>query len=262
MMIETPAPERTDDPAEARRLLRRNGAAVLSGCGTTASQAPAVATAVFGAEVLQVPEAAEVRDGGVGDTNRAGIDHTVALNAHTDGFAYGDLYPDHFLLVCAADSAEGGESFLVDGYAVLDELADVAETAWVTDALASIAVDQTEPGKQPSNSPVVLTAPDGSRMLRRFPFQEPARDSTDPERDREMIERWRQAVVNATAGAERFKLAPGDAVIVDNYRMLHGREPYADLRRQMWRVWCWTDRCLGEPAGLLHSDSRNADATA
>ena len=34
----------------------------------------------------------------------------------------------------------------------------------------------------------------------------------------------------------------------DNWRVMHGREPYTDLSRQLWRVWCWTTRASGVPA--------------
>ncbi len=47
--------------------------------------------------------------------------------------------------------------------------------------------------------------------------------------------------------------------MIDNYRMFHGREPYADLDRLMWRVWIWTDESKGVPEGMLHSDSRYAN---
>ena len=30
-------------------------------------------------------------------------------------------------------------------------------------------------------------------------------------------------------------------------RVMHGREPYTDLDRQLWRVWCWTSRANGVP---------------
>ena len=49
------------------------------------------------------------------------------------------------------------------------------------------------------------------------------------------------------AAAPRFKLRRGQAVLVDNFRLLHGREPYQDLRRKLWRLWHWTDRAVAVP---------------
>jgi gamma-butyrobetaine dioxygenase len=253
-------PIRTADPAVARAAVREHGAAVLTGCDTSETGARSLPTLVFGSTLLAVPEAAEVREGGVHDPRPEYLNHTTPLPAHTDGFAYGDRYPDHFLLVCVADSEVGGESFLIDGYAVLDRLADDPSTAWVPGALEDVVIEQTQPGKRSAVSPVVQRARDGRLMVRRFPHQRPRPDSRDPVSDQRMIDLWAGPSSTPRQRAPRFKLAPGDAVIIDNYRMLHGRDAYADLRRHMWRVWCWTDRCRGVPDGRLHSDSRHAGA--
>ena len=76
-----------------------------------------------------------------------------------------------------------------------------------------------------------------------------------------MIDAWRDAIATAADAAPRFKLHAGDVVVVDNYRMMHGREAYADLDRLMWRVWVWTKAAFGVPGGPLHSDSRYASAS-
>ena len=52
-------------------------------------------------------------------------------------------------------------------------------------------------------------------------------------------------------------MTPGDVLLVDNYRCLHGRDPYVG-QRFLWRVWAWTTDGNGTPAGPLHSDSRYA----
>lgn len=249
------------DPAEAVEALRRHGAVILTGIEPGGEPARAVADAVFGSRVCAVPEAARVTDGGEQDRKPDGLDHTTRSRAHTDGYAYGDRCPDHFLLSCEQASGEGGESLLLDGYALLDVLAGDPETAWLAEALPRVVIDQTEPGMHPSLSPIVQTAPSGRRMLRRTADQHPAPESSDPERDAEMIRLWKEAIdvaSDAVAPAERPKLEPGEAIVVDNYRMFHGREPYQDLGRLMWRVWIWTDEAAGVPDGMLHSDSRFA----
>ena len=65
----------------------------------------------------------------------------------------------------------------------------------------------------------------------------------------ELIAWWKANVDRASASAPRFKLAPGDAVCMDNFRMMHGREPYTDPNRLLYRVWVWTT------AGLPRSRS-------
>ena len=50
--------------------------------------------------------------------------------------------------------------------------------------------------------------------------------------------------------AGRVKLGKGEAVVVDNYRMLHSREAFGgDGERRLWRVWTWTTSSDGRPSG-------------
>lgn len=253
-----------DDPADVVAALRRHGAAIVTGIGPGGEAARALAGAVFGERALAVPEAARVTDGGEQDRKPDGLDHTTRSRAHTDGYAYGDRCPDHFLLACERASGVGGQSILLDGYALLDALAGDPATAWLAEALPLVVIDQTEPGMHPSFSPIVQTAPSGRRMLRRTADQHPAPEAVDPARDAEMIRLWKEAIdvaTDAVAPSDRPKLGPGEAVVVDNYRMFHGREAYDDPGRLMWRVWIWTDEAAGIPDGMLHSDSRYAGRT-
>lgn len=254
-------PQRTADPAEARTILERDGAVILTGCGRDAPASEAIPESVFGSSVLAVPPAARVSDGGEKDRKPMGLSSKTRSNAHSDGYSYGWQYPDYFLLLCDVPSEVGGESFLIDGYAILDLMEADDELSWLPEALRTTSIDQTEAGMRPLVGPLVSTSPGGRRMLvmSNAIDQEPTSDSEDPERDRQMIETWRSTVYEATDQIEHFKLDSGDAVIVDNYRLFHGREPYDSESRQMWRVWTWTDTAaFGVPDGVLHSDSRNA----
>ena len=254
-------PVRTENPLRARELLERDGAAILTGCGVDAAASQAIPHLVFGSSALAVPPAAKVSEGGERDRKPMGLSSQTRSNCHSDGYAYGWQYPDYFLLLCDVASEQGGESFLVDGYALLDELAAAVEMAWLANAVRTVPIDQTESGMRPLVGPLVSTPPGGRQMLvmANAMDQKPTADSEDPERDRMMIETWRSTVYEATDHIQHFKLEAGEAVIVDNYRLFHGREPYEDENRRMWRVWSWTDSAaFGVPDGVLHSDSRNA----
>ena len=253
-------PKRTADPIAARAIVEADGAVIVTGLDTASVAGVDLAGAMFGDDLLSAPDPSEVRVGGDRDRRPATIDNTTALLPHTDGFAYGQRYPDYFLLLCAASSPVGGESFLVDGYAVVEQL-EAGGDAHIVARLEAVAVDQTEPGMQRSIDPIIGRAPSGRKMLRLFPFQRPAAESTEPDADAQMIALWRDTIMDASAAAPRFRLEPGEAVVIDNYRMMHAREAYADLDRQMWRVWIWTTTSVGVPDGPLHSDSRYAVAT-
>lgn len=59
------------------------------------------------------------------------------------------------------------------------------------------------------------------------------------------------AVQQEAAVAPRFKLSKGEALLLDNYRMLHGREGYhGETLRKLWRVWIWSTGSKGIPEGL------------
>jgi gamma-butyrobetaine dioxygenase len=246
-------PARTDDPATARALVRSDGAAILTGWGTTADEARAAALAVFGADVLAVPEPARVYEGGEGDRRPFGSHEPLPL--HTDGFAYGGLACDHFLLTCVIDGETGGESVLVDGYALVDALA--TEEPELHEFVTGVDIDQTEPDMRPFVAPLVHQRTNGRRVVRRPGFVLPAPTSTDPEHDRAMMRRWSEVTEQQRHVARRFRLAPGEVACVDNDRMLHSRDAFTG-ERLLYRVWIWTVEGDGTPDGMLHSDARYA----
>ena len=245
-------PERSADPAEVRRLVRRDGAAILTGVGPTEADARAGVAAVFGTSVLALPEAAAVREGGDKDPKPYGTHEALPL--HTDGFAYGDLAPDHFALSCVQQGTAGGESVLVDSHRLLDAV-DADLRAFLT----TVPVDHSEPGMAaaPTLSQLALRLAHGRIAVRKVPFVRPAADDPDAAATQAALDRWAAAVAEQDANVQRFRLVAGDLVVIDNYRVLHGREPF-EGERAMWRVWVWTDEGHGVPGGALHSDTRYA----
>eukprot|EP00421_Protoceratium_reticulatum_P011185 CAMPEP_0168400090 /NCGR_PEP_ID=MMETSP0228-20121227/22421_1 /TAXON_ID=133427 /ORGANISM="Protoceratium reticulatum, Strain CCCM 535 (=CCMP 1889)" /LENGTH=552 /DNA_ID=CAMNT_0008413625 /DNA_START=31 /DNA_END=1686 /DNA_ORIENTATION=+ len=255
---------RVDCISSALEAVRESGACVLTGCGTSRQDAAGLASKLFGPRLRAAPQPAEV-------SNRVlsgrGILKEEQFRAHTDGHAYGDLFPDYFLLLCSQACSHGGANFLVDGYAVLDSLGASPTEAWVPSALELRAVDQTS--RLPSISPVVLRTPEGRRALRcrlsgpptTFAAQRAAADSDDPKQDAAMLEAYHAAVERAASEAPRVVLRRGEALIVDNYRMFHGRDSFADESRLLWRVWIWTAAARGVPSGELCSTPGDSAGT-
>lgn len=255
-MIDAPSvsivPARTADPAEAAGLVERDGAAILTGWGGDEAAARAVAGALWGDRVLAIADPAAVIEGGEKDRSSVGTDEILGL--HTDGFGYGDQLCDVMALVCVRQGDAGGASFLVDGYALLDRL-----DPEVRSFLHDTPVDLTEAGMRPALSPVALRLPSGRVAVRRTPFMNPDPGAAPEEQARQerLLEVWREATRPLSHHATRFVAGPGDVICVDNYRVLHGRDPFAG-ERFMWRVWAWTTASNGVPYGLLHSDTRYA----
>jgi alpha-ketoglutarate-dependent taurine dioxygenase len=260
-------PQRVADPREAYALVRTAGAAILTGCGTSSSDAPLVASRVLGELAPVIPDPAPIKEGG-GNKDRTydtmpGVDaHTVPFQTgHTDGFAYGDAYPDYIFLLAVRPAERGGESIAVDTYALLDALATSSEPDdrdFLT-FLTSEPIEQTEPTFRSSVSPIVIDNGRGRRMVRWTPIQRPlAPDAGEAARQRTFIDRWTALTYAASREAPRFTLQPGEALCLDNYRMLHGRTGFDDTERELWRIWAWSSEALRVPEGLLFSDSRYA----
>eukprot|EP00746_Dinoflagellata_sp_MGD_P047548 gnl/MRDRNA2_/MRDRNA2_21732_c0_seq2.p1 gnl/MRDRNA2_/MRDRNA2_21732_c0~~gnl/MRDRNA2_/MRDRNA2_21732_c0_seq2.p1 ORF type:complete len:296 (-),score=60.93 gnl/MRDRNA2_/MRDRNA2_21732_c0_seq2:48-935(-) len=258
-----------EGPMEWRKSLQDDGFCVLTVniANKSASHiAHELPVRLFGASHVQaVAQPAEVSERVLATR---GIVREETFNAHTDGHAYGDLYPDYFLLVCERQSSDGGENFLVDGEAVLTDLAAHPETAWVVQALQSTCIDQTS--KQHCVSPAVQKTSHGRRMFKArlpgpptmFQAQRVAANSSNPSRDKEMIDSYHAAIQRRVDTGKRWKLQPGEALLVDNYRMFHGRESYADPDRLLWRIWFWTDQCKGVPEGELFSTPGNFNGSS
>ena len=262
-------PRRTSDCAEAFAVLRRDGAVILTGCGLERNAAHAIAHTVLAPLTPVVPDPAPIREGG-GNADRTyaglpGAEPGLVVpfqTGHTDGFAYGDRYPDFIFLLCVRPAATGGESFAVDTYALIDELsASAAESdrAFLR-FLLTTPVEQTEPGFQASLAPVVGRTADGRRMSRWTPVQRPDERLSPEVREQHAawLERWAQLAHAASLRAPRFTLQPGETLCLDNYRMLHGRTGFDDIERTLWRIWAWTAEAPAVPDGMLFSDSRYA----
>ena len=130
----------------------------------------------------------------------------------------------------------GGESVLVDSYRLVDAI-DPELRAF----LFNMAVDHSEPDMRPALSPLAITTAAGRVAVRRTPYVRPEPDAPDANDVATTIARWDAAVAAQFANAKRFMLEVGDVAVIDNYRVLHGRDPFTG-ERFMWRVWAWTDR--------------------
>ena len=264
-------PRRVADPAEAFAVLRREGAVILTDSGTSREDARGVAERVLATLSPVIPDPAPIKEGG-GNADRRyesmpGLDAFVVpfQSGHTDGFAYGDAYPDYIFLLCIRPAISGGESLAVDTYAILDALrasADPEDHAFHT-FLTTVPVEQTEPDFRASKSPVVLDNGHGRRMSRWTPVQRPDDELPAAERERHAawLARWTALAHEASKSAPKFTLQPGETLCLDNYRMLHGRTGFDDTERTLWRIWAWTTEAQRVPEGMLFSDSRFAVST-
>jgi alpha-ketoglutarate-dependent taurine dioxygenase len=167
-----------------------------------------------------------------------------ALEPHTDN-PYRDPAPTLQLLHCIRDSGGGGATFFLDGFALAewfrvhhaDDFELLARQA-VPFAFANTAGD-----RYAARTPVLRL--DNEGRLTGLRFNHRALQSVDFGANE--TARWYDAYLKfsdaANESARHFSLpmTPGDLVIFDNERILHGREAFSGASNRLLRG-CYADR--------------------
>ncbi|MER7579582.1 TauD/TfdA family dioxygenase [Kitasatospora sp. NPDC097691] len=174
-----------------------------------------------------------IRDTGrhAGQVGFAGLGRG-ALALHTECAQHAEP-PRLLLLACARAGDTGGETLLVDAQAVLAELA-----AYHPAAIEALAADRAAyfGGSGGHFAPVIQQLLDGRWRLR-LRQDDLARFSPGAEAH---LPALRQAV---DRHIRRLRLAPGQGIVLDNHRLLHGRTAFSGERLIL--------RALGEPHPAL-----------
>jgi len=246
----------------ARLLIARDGAAIVTGI-TSVDAAVAYGEEVLGERTIRVRpqfEATKANSemesavvvmeqpdarGRKRDLGR----YDLMQPAHYDGYSFGDFSPDHMFLWCERPCSQGGASFLVDAYAVLEQLSaedpSFARFAWHTD------IDHSEPGApQGIHAPIARTVHGSRLQVRSHPYQAPVM-GPDEAAHWPYVERWGRAVEAARTYGPRFRLGAGEMVCIDNYRLLHGRDAFVEPERKVVSIWGWTTSAMAVPDGVL-----------
>lgn len=168
------------------------------------------------------------------DMSKADTAYTnLELRPHTDG-TYAHDAPGLQLLHCLFFDGEGGETTIVDGFRVADEIR--AATPRLHEVLSTVAIpgQYIGDGVHLMSARPVLRHDHSSRLVQvsfnnsdRAPFLLPAG---------EMIELYEALrAFDLALNDERFQwshvLRPGEALLFDNWRVLHGRAAYTGRRR-------------------------------
>ena len=177
----------------------------------------------------------------VGATNLA--DTSLPLSPHTDN-PYREPTPTVQLLHCLASVVEGGETVLVDGFAAVERLRREAP-----DRLATLAREPIRFAYRDEHADLVADVP----VVSLDPFGEVValhlnnRSKGIPHGDPARVVFWYDAylaLVELIEGSELqvvFRLEPGDLVVFDNLRVLHGRTGFASTGTRRLQG-CYADR--------------------
>jgi len=166
------------------------------------------------------------------------------LEPHADN-PYREPIPGYVLLHCLVNSARGGDSTMTDGFAVARALRaedpdafDVLTRVWPRFRYADEAIVMENRG------PLIETDADG--IVRRVRFSN--RTDDVPALDPDTLATYYRArkryaeMVNSRDFMVEFKLEPGDILMMDNHRMLHGRTAYEPGTGERHMRQCYMDK--------------------
>ena len=173
----------------------------------------------------------------------------LGLQAHTDN-PYRDPVPTLQILYCLENSAEGGDSIVVDGFRAAQRLRELNPEGF--DLLAGYPARFEYKGSDDvclrSRRPMIELSPDGEMVGIRFNNRSSAPFVDVPfDQMQAFYAAYRQLgeIIDDPNMGVSFKLEPGESFIVDNTRVLHARLGYSGSGTR------WLQGCYADKDGLL-----------
>ena len=167
------------------------------------------------------------------------------LEPHSDN-PYRDPVPGYIFLHCLQNDADGGDSTLVDGYhaaailrhddpAAFETLASTDVTFRYHDASAFLEHHAPLIERNAAGEVVQIRYSNRTEMIGRLPIDQ--------------LDAWYAAraafwrlIAPASPLTLQFRLQPGELLIMDNYRLLHGRTGYTLATGTRHMRQCYMDR--------------------
>jgi len=172
---------------------------------------------------------------------------SAGLSPHTDN-PYRDPCPTVQMLHCLRQAGTGGRSIFVDGFAVADRLRTSRPADFEVLTSTAVAFQYCDDDVDlRSAGPVVETATDGSirriRLNNRSMVGPVGVGSADAAA--EFFGAYRRFVTDLhdERAAVQYRLAPGDLIVFNNRRVLHGREAFtlSPDDGDRWLQGCYID---------------------
>lgn len=224
------------DPEHARAVFERDGAVVLPGGGDDPETLVTTAARLLGGRLREL----------FGIRPQGGVD-SPALGLHSDGaFVTVDVHgrptrlrdpdEDHLFMHCTAPAPSGGDSVLVDGYALVDAVRTARPDlhAFLTgadvDFFGAIATPRRGIPTTPLVRRMVEHTRGGRRAVRASDYALPVPREPHWDEHVRMLEDYADVLATAFDVAPRFRLEAGELLALDNYRFLHGRDGFRGER--------------------------------
>ncbi len=238
----------SDNPvawADTTRALQRDGVIIVDGLDTGRTSASIGDVAALWGPIRETNYGrvfhvrAEVNPNNLAFTPRA-------LNVHTDN-PYRRPVPGYQLLHCLVASAVGGVTVLVDGFRAAEALRDEDPAAFSLLSTRSVPFRWSGEGFDLRNRGPLIEVVDGGPVhgiIRAVRYNNRSLAPFDLSFD-EMSEYYRAfrtfaRLLHRPELEYRFTLEPGECMVFDNERILHGRDGEADPERYL--QGCYLDR--------------------
>ena len=223
------------------RLLRDFGVAVLRGTPREPLSVLALAGLIGPARATNFGEHFDVLSKQEPNSNAY---TALGLPCHTD-LPNWERPPDYQLLHCLRNDAEGGDSVLVDGFRAADELRRREPAAYRL--LTRFPIDfrfQDNESDIRFRAPTIGLDEAGALAEVRFNFAVMDAISAPPERVGALCRALRAfgAVIRDPALECRYRLGPGELLIFDNRRVLHGRAAFDPRTGGRHLQGCYLDK--------------------
>jgi gamma-butyrobetaine dioxygenase len=222
--------------ADARAVLERDGVVVIPGGGDNPEALVTTAATLLGGRLREL----------FGIRPQSGTD-APPLGLHSDGaFVVVDVHgrpvrlrdpdEDYLFMHCGGPAPSGGDSVLVDGYALVEALRAARPdlhaflTGTDVDFFGGIAAARRGIPTTPLVRRMVEHTRGGRRAVRAGDYTLPVPRAPYWNEHLRMLEDYADVLATAFEVAPRFRLEAGELLALDNYRFLHGRDGFRGER--------------------------------
>lgn len=230
-------PERVPggETVRARKLLERDGAVILTGWPVEPDSTVNAAAAVLGTRLreLEKVRARTTENAEVLTLHRDGAHVVVDVAQQPVRLRLPD--PDYVFILAASSARFGGESVVVDGYRLIDQLRteapDLYQLLTTVDVDVTSAVPHGDVYRMPRVCRMVEWTRGGRMIVRVAQHAQPAPRETEWDEHQRMIDAYEEVLTSVAAQVrDDTILAPGDVLVLDNYRCLHSVRPHEGPR--------------------------------
>jgi alpha-ketoglutarate-dependent taurine dioxygenase len=163
---------------------------------------------------------------------------TRGLGAHTDHFR-----ADFIVWECQRQAEQGGETFVVDPMPAFESLSERDQVAVRSTEMHEHRVFADDPQARP----IIHDVPGRTRFYFTYWL------SRAVTREQEAAVRKFRDALDASPRLFSARLAPGELLVVDNRRLLHGREAFSGARHLV-RTWVSEDDSWKPPRRVPERD--------